>query len=166
MKKSEKLFRVVEAKNSDVGKGTARIDPALIEILNLREGDTVLIEGQGRTAATVMAGDSEDYNRGTIRIDGATRRNAGVGLDEKVALRKVPVKRARKVTLASTEEVKIVGGDRYLQQVLAGRVLSRGDVLPLNVMGNALEFVVTGYSPTGDAVRVHPDTQIVLSAKP
>jgi transitional endoplasmic reticulum ATPase len=166
MKKSEKLFRVVEAKNNDVGKGNARIDPALMEILNLREGDTVLIEGLGRTAATVMAGDSEDYNRGTIRIDGATRRNAGVGLDEKAAIRKVAIKRARKVTLASTEEVKIVGGDRYLQQVLSGRVLSRGDVLPLNVMGNALEFVVTGYSPTGEAVRVTPDTQIVLSAKP
>src|SRR6267378_4145087 len=166
MKRSEKLFRVVEAKNSDVGKGVARIDPALMEILNLKEGDVVIIEGQGRTAASVAAGDQEDYNRGTLRIDGATRRNAGAGLDEKVSIRKVTAKRARKLNVAPTEQVKIVGGEKYLGQMLSGRVFSRGDVVPLNVMGRPFEFVVTGYSPAGDAARITPDTSIVLSEKP
>jgi transitional endoplasmic reticulum ATPase len=166
MKKSEKLFRVVEAKNNDVGKGLARIDPALMEILNLREGDAVLIEGTGRTAATVAGGDQEDHNRGTIRLDGASRRNAGVGLDEKVSVRKAAVKRARKLNLASTEEIKLLGGEKYIGQLMAGRVVSRGDVLPMNVMGHPLEFVVTGFSPTGDAARITPDTAVVLSEKP
>jgi transitional endoplasmic reticulum ATPase len=164
-KKREKLFRVVEAKSQDVGRGLARIDPALMEILNLKEGDTVLIEGEGRTAVTVGAPDPEDTNRGTIRIDGSTRRNASAGIDEKVSVRKVVPKRARKVTLAPTQEVKILGGEKYLVQVLAGRVVSRGDVVPVNVMGNALDLVVTGYSPTGDAVRVTGETNVVLGAR-
>ncbi|HEX9708690.1 MAG TPA: CDC48 family AAA ATPase [Candidatus Thermoplasmatota archaeon] len=165
-KKREKLFRVVEAKSQDVGRGIARIDPALMEILNLKEGDTVLLEGEGRTAVTVGAPDPEDTNRGTIRIDGPTRRNANAGIDEKVSVRKVTAKRARKVTLAPTQEVKILGGEKYLAQVLAGRVISRGDVVPVNILGNALDLVVTGYSPTGDAVRVTTESAVVLSAKP
>lgn len=165
-RKREKLFRVVEAKGEDVGRGLARIDPALMEILNLKEGDTVIVEGEGRTAVTVASPNAEDTNRGTIRIDGPTRRNASAGIDEKVSVRKVTAKRARKVTLAPTQEIKILGGEKFLTQVLSGRVLSRGDVVPVNVMGNQLDMVVTGYSPTGDAVRVTGETAVVVSAKP
>jgi transitional endoplasmic reticulum ATPase len=165
-KKRDKLFRVIEANSQDVGRGLARIDPALREILNLKEGDTVILEGEGRTAVTVGSPDAQDTNRGTVRIDGPTRRNAGAGIDEKVSVRKVVAKRARKLTLAPTQEIKILGGEKFLTQVLSGRVISRGDVVPVNVMGNALDLVVTGYSPTGDAVRVTGETAIVLGAKP
>ena len=87
--KKDKILRVAQAKSSDDGKGIARVDPALMRILDLSQGETVLIEGTRATAVTVFNGFSEDENRGIIRIDGAIRKNAGVGLDEKVSIRKV-----------------------------------------------------------------------------
>ncbi len=102
MSSKEKILRVVQAKTADDGKGVARVDPALMKILKLSQGDTVMVEGTRQTAVTVYTGYPEDENRGTIRIDGVTRKNAGVGLDEKLSIRKVVPKPATKVTLAPT----------------------------------------------------------------
>src|SRR5512136_1372635 len=116
VEKKEKILRVVQAKSADDGKGLARIDPALLKILELNPGETVVIEGSKSTAVTVYAGYPEDENRGTIRIDGTIRKNAGVGLDDKVGIRKVVPKPANKVTFAPTQPLKILGGEEYLAQ--------------------------------------------------
>ena len=109
--KKDKILRVVQARSGDDGKGMARIDPAIMRILEVNQGDIVMIEGTRNTAVTAYLGYPEDENRGTIRIDGATRKNAGVGLDEKVAIRKIVPKPATKVTLAPTQPLKILGGE-------------------------------------------------------
>src|SRR5512137_2022239 len=125
--KKEKILRVVQAKSGDDGRGIARIDPALMRILELSQGDIVMIEGSKSTAVTVYAGYPEDENRGTIRIDGTIRKNAGVGLDDKVGIRKVVPKPANKVTFAPTQPLKILGGEEYLAQTLEGRPVMKGD---------------------------------------
>ncbi|MEE9593640.1 MAG: AAA family ATPase, partial [Thermoplasmata archaeon] len=86
---TEKVLRVTEAKTKDVGRGIARLDPAVMKALGLTTGDIISIEGKKRTAAVCWPGYPEDENRGVIRIDGNLRRNAGVGIDEKVGIRKV-----------------------------------------------------------------------------
>ena len=164
--KREKILRVVQAKSADDGKGIARIDPALMRILQLAQGDTVLIEGGKTTVATLFTGYPEDENRGTIRIDGSTRRNAGVGLDDKVALRKVVPKPATKVTLAPTQPLKIVGGQEYLVQVLDGRPLMKGDLVEVSIMGRKFDLVVQSYQPSADAVVIQNFTEVKLSEKP
>jgi len=100
MREEEKFLRVAEARQRDVGKGIARIDPALMGILKLNDGDPVVIEGEKRTALRVYRGYPEDENRGIIRIDGGARRNASIGIDEKVGLRKINPKPADKMTFA------------------------------------------------------------------
>ena len=39
----EKFLRVAEAKPADAGRGIVRIDPEVMKILELKEGDIVLI---------------------------------------------------------------------------------------------------------------------------
>ena len=73
IKKVEKILRVIEARPTDVDKGLARIDPALMDILGISEGDVVAIEGKGKTVAIARKGLPEDANRGVIRMDGAIR---------------------------------------------------------------------------------------------
>jgi len=51
----EKFLRVAEAKPADAGGGIVRIDPEVMKILELKEGDIVLIEGSKSTAAGVAA---------------------------------------------------------------------------------------------------------------
>jgi len=164
--RKEKILRVVQAKSADDGRGIARIDPALVKILELSQGDTVLIEGGKTTVATLYNGYPEDENRGTIRIDGSTRKNAGVGLDDKVAIRKVVPKPATKVTLAPTQPLKIVGGEEYLAQVLDGRPIMKGDLVEVNIMGRKFDLVVQSFQPAADAVLIQNFTEIKLSEKP
>src|SRR6058998_2747253 len=117
----EKFLRVAEAKPADAGRGIVRIDPEVMKILELKEGDIVLIEGTKSTAAGVRRGYPEDANRGVIRMDGMQRRNAGVGIDDKVGLRKALARPAEKVSLAPTEPIRIMGGEQYMAQVLGPR---------------------------------------------
>ncbi|MFQ5986233.1 MAG: CDC48 family AAA ATPase [Thermoplasmata archaeon] len=163
---TEKVLRVTEAKTKDVGRGIARLDPAVMKALGLNTGDIISIEGKKRTAAVCWPGYPEDENRGVIRIDGNMRRNAGVGIDEKVGIRKIAAKPATKVTLAPTEPLRITGGESYLAQYLEGRVLTRGDLLELNIMGRKLDLVATALSPGADAVLIQRSTQVTISEKP
>ena len=166
MSSKEKILRVVQAKTADDGKGIARVDPALMKILKLNQGDTVMIEGTRGTAVTVYTGYPEDENRGTIRIDGVTRKNAGVGLDEKLAIRKIVPKPATKVTLAPTQPLKLLGGEEYLAQNLEGRPMVKGDLIEVSVMGRKFTLVVQGFQPSGEAAIIQNFTQVKLSEKP
>ncbi len=166
MQKREKILRVVQAKPADDGKGVARIDPALMRILGLSQGDIAVVEGTKNTVATVYEGYPEDENRGTIRIDGTIRKNAGAGLDDKVGIRKIVPKPATKVTLAPTSPVKILGGEEYLSQVLDGRAAVKGDLIEINVMGRKFDLVVQSFQPSAEAVLVQNFTEIKLSEKP
>jgi transitional endoplasmic reticulum ATPase len=166
MPKSDKILRVVQAKSADDGKGVARIDPALMKILELSQGDVAIVEGARNTVVTVFDGYPEDENRGTIRIDGTTRKNAGAGLDDKVGIRKVVPKPATKVMLAPTSPVKILGGEEYLSQVLEGRAIVKGDLIEVNVMGRKFGLVVQSFQPSAEAVLIQNFTKIKLSEKP
>ena len=139
MDTSEKVLRVAEAKSKDAERGIARIDPEVMDILGITAGDVIQIEGKRRSVAIVWPGYPEDANRGVIRIDGAIRRNAGVSIDEKVAIRKIAVKEARKITFAPTEPLRIMGGEEFLSQTLEGRAVTRGDVIQINVMGRRID---------------------------
>ncbi len=166
MDKSEKVLKVAEAKSKDAGRGIARVDPAVMEVLGLTPGDVVQIEGKKRTVAIVWPGYPEDANRGLIRVDGTVRRNAEASIDEKVAIRKVVVKEAQKITFAPTEQLRIMGGEDYLSQALEGRAVTRGDVIEINVMGRRIDLIVVSYQPSLDAVLVQRDTEVKISEKP
>lgn len=166
MGKSEKFLRVAEARPMDAGRGVVRIDPEVLKILGLEEGDVLAVEGKRVTVAVVRRGYPEDANRGIIRMDGGLRRNAGVGIDEKVGVRRIEPRPARQVTFAPTELVRIMGGEEYLARTLDGRVVSRGDVVGVTIMGRKFEFVVVSYAPTADAVEIQTTTEVRISEKP
>ncbi len=159
-------LKVVEAMARDVGRGIARIDPVVIEELGLSSGDVVEIRGKKRTVARVWPGYPEDRGQRIIRIDGYIRRNAGVGIDDKVKVKKVAAQPARLIKLAPTEELRIVGGEAYLRQYLENMAMTKGDVIEINIMGRKIGLVVTSHQPPADAVIVTYATQVQISEKP
>ncbi|PVX24593.1 MAG: AAA family ATPase [Candidatus Bathyarchaeum sp.] len=163
---SQVSLRVAEAQSRDVGRGIARIDPKISTEIGLSAGDVVEIHGKKKTVAIYWPGYQEDYGKGIIRIDGYTRNNAGTGIDEKVDVKKVEAKEAKKITIAPTEPLRITGGEEYLKRILENRVISRGDIIPLGIMGRRINLMVTGFQPPAAAVIVVPSTQVVLSDKP
>jgi len=159
-------LRVAEARSRDVGRGIARLDPEAMEKLGLTPGDVVEISGKRRTVAICWPGYGEDAGKGIIRIDGYTRNNAGVSIDEKVTVRKVEAKKATKITLAPTEPLRIEGAEDYLAQLLEGRVVTRGDSILIGIMGRKVDLTVTSVQPPAPAVIITADTQIVIGEKP
>ena len=163
---NEKAIKVAELKPGETGRGVARLDPALMDVLDIKFGDIIQIDGNKKTVVKVLRGGPEDANRGIIRIDGATRRNAGVSIDERVSIKKVAAKNAEKITFAPTDQLRLQGGEDFLRQNFEGRAISKGDTITLNVMGNRIELVVTSFSPSGDAVIMCNTTQVKISDKP
>jgi len=162
----DKALKVAELRPSEAGRGVARIDPALMDILDLRVGDIIQINGNKKTVSKVLKGEFEDTNRGIIRMDGSTRRNAGTSIDERVDVKKVVAKNAEKITFSPTEQIKLQGGQDYLRQILEARAFSKGDIISLNIMGNKIDLAVTSFTPAADAVIMTPGTEVKINDKP
>ena len=161
----EWTLKVEEAKSRDVGRGIARIDPEIASKMGLTPGDVVLIEGKKKTACIYWPGYADDTGKGIIRIDGTTRKNAGVGIDDKVKVKKIHAQIAKKIVLAPTEELRIVGIEDYISHLMEGHVVTKGDKIAINIMGRHIDFVVTSVSPPADAVIIGLTTEIKLSEK-
>lgn len=163
---ADRAIKVAELKSSETGRGIVRLDPTLMDVLSIKVGDIIQIDGNKKTVAKVLRGAPEDANLGIIRMDGSTRRNAGVSLDERVAVKKVVAKNAEKITFSPTEQLRLQGGEEYLKQVLDGRALAKGDTITLNVMGNKIDLIVTSFSPSAEAVMICDTTEVKVSDKP
>ncbi len=160
------VLRVAESKFRDVGRSMARLDPRSMEKLGLSTGEVVEIVGRKRTAAIAWPSYPEDAGLGLVRIDGILRSNANVGIGDPVEIRKINAKPASQVTIAPTEPLRLIGGETYLQRLLEGRPVMKGDKIRLDVVGRSIELVVSNISPPVDAVIVVHNTRIVLSEKP
>nr|MDO8091168.1 AAA family ATPase [Candidatus Sigynarchaeota archaeon] len=160
------VVRVAEAKSRDVGHGIVRIDPLIAERLNITTGDTVEIIGKRRTVALSWYGYPEDRGKQIIRIDGATRRNAGVGIDDKATIRRIEARPASKITLAPTEHLSLTEGEEYFKKILEGRAFTLGDFIEIPLMGKKIMLVVVSYKPKTDAVIVKRTTEIKVNTKP
>jgi transitional endoplasmic reticulum ATPase len=159
-------LKVIEAKSYDAGRGIARIDPEVAYQLGLQTGDVIGIEGTKRTAALIWPGYPEDSNSGLMRIDGTVRRNAGVSIDDRVQIRKIHTAPAEKIIFSPTQPLKIQGGEAYLAHNLEGRVITRGDVVELNIMGRRVDLIVMSIKPVIDSVIIGSGTAIEISEKP
>ncbi|MDA4127182.1 MAG: CDC48 family AAA ATPase [Thaumarchaeota archaeon] len=146
-------LRVAETSSRLVGRGIAAIDPKAMEQLGLSAGDVIEITGKGKKSHAILwTGYPEDYGRGLIRIDGYTRNNIGVGIDDTVSIAAAKAKEAQEIILAPTEQLSVEGLEEYLPEVLENHVMTKGDSLPLNIMGKKIDFIVESTSPSGAAV--------------
>ncbi|MDY6965353.1 MAG: CDC48 family AAA ATPase [Halobacteriota archaeon] len=160
----EITLRVAEAYHRDAGRGIARIDMNSMEKLGLVSGDIIEIEGKSTASAIVWPGYADDNGKSIIRIDGNIRSNANIAIDDKVKVRKVDAKEAKKITIAPTQPVRVVGGERYLLKILEGRPVINGQKIRVEMLGNPLTFVITSTQP-GGTVIVSKTTQILLKEK-
>jgi transitional endoplasmic reticulum ATPase len=159
-------LKVAETNPKFVGRGMALVDPKVMEEMDLSTGDVIEISGKKKSYVLLWSSQRDDQGKKLIRIDGYTRNNIGVGIDDTVNVRKVNVKKAEQVILAPTEELNIAGLEDYLPELLEGRVVTRGDMIPLNIMGRRIGFAVTSTSPTDAASLVDSNTEFVIGSIP
>jgi len=163
-----KQFKVKEALPKDVGRAIARIDPEDMKNLGLEVGQIVEIEGKRKTAAKAMPCYAEDRGKKIVQIDGITRENAKVGLDEKVTIQKVETRAAGKITLAPLTAGGVLQKDKdtkYIASLIEGLPLTSGDKIRARLFGTkTCDFIVEDTIPDG-VVSVSSTTLIKVKSK-
>jgi transitional endoplasmic reticulum ATPase len=182
-------LQVAASKQSDIGKGVARLSRRAFDELEVSDGDVIEIRGKRTTAAMALSPYPEDEGLDLIRLDGLLRANADVGMGDHVEVLKSDVKPARKVTIAPAQEnVRLSGSPELLRRTLFRRPLVAGDVISTAVYqrtntpeGQArypedvfrtffqqpafalheIRLMVVATQPRG-VVQVAPDTEIEL----
>jgi transitional endoplasmic reticulum ATPase len=164
---SEVQLRVGDARQRDVGRGIARIDQRAMQKLGISAGDVIEIVGKRTTSAIAWPAYSEDQNRDIIRIDGFTRKNAGVAINEYVLVRQAKVKEAVNVTLAPVDMRLNVDEDftNFVRNRLMERTLVEGDTTLVMMLGHAIPFVVAKTRPHG-IVKVTAETKLTILSEP
>jgi len=164
---SEVQLRVGDAKQRDVARGIARIDQQTMEELQVSAGDVIEIVGKRRTSAIAWPAYSEDQGRGIIRIDGFTRKNAGVSINEYVTVRRAEVKDATSIVLAPIDMRLNVDEDftNFVKNRLMERTFVEGDTTLVMMLGHPVQFTVMKTRPHG-VVRLTYDTKLQILAEP
>ena len=154
-------LRVTEAYHRDAGKGVARIGVSVLKKLGLETGGVVELQGKERIYVIAWPGNPED-SQDIIRVDGSTRANMGAGIDSRIYVQKADAKPARKVIVAPTRQIRLIGGSHYLLRMLEGRAVVKGEMLRVEMINNSLNMAVVSTVPAGP-VLITPDTIISVT---
>ncbi|MFB6218126.1 MAG: CDC48 family AAA ATPase [Halobacteriaceae archaeon] len=156
---------VREATPRDAGRGIVRLPEAARRELGVLSGDTVLVEGETTTVATVWPAGA-DLDEGALRADGETRRNAGARVGDTVAVRPEDVADGDRVVVAPEAEFSTdpdaVAAD--VKRALLGRPVAAGERLRVEALGGAREFHVVETEP-GGTVLVGEDTALAVPTR-
>ncbi|MBR0341291.1 MAG: CDC48 family AAA ATPase [Oscillospiraceae bacterium] len=186
MAENEITLKVAEAiSQKDVGQGVARLDPNVMDDLDIRERDLIEIVGERRTAAIALPSQT-DIGLGVIRIDGLVRKNSGATIGGEVVIKKTKATEAKKVVLAPIETNIRVQGD--VRGLFAGKVMVQGDIIGSQIRAprpsmsrgfnsifdelmdftpamKEIKFAVVSTNPK-DIVIVGPNTEVQLHESP
>ncbi len=156
-------LKVAEAEQRDIGRKIVRLDPEAAQSLNVMTGDALELSSFGKNAVLLSwPGRDKDRGTGLVRIDGYTRNKLDVGIGDTIEVKKVESKDAKSITLAPTEPLRIIGAEQYLAESLNGQLMSKGDIIPLNVMGQRIDLVVISTDPTGPII-INDATKVTVS---
>ncbi|MEI7616725.1 MAG: AAA family ATPase, partial [Actinomycetota bacterium] len=164
------ILKVKEALSKDVGRVIARIDPADMKILQLEVGEIIEIEGKRKTPAKVMPSYSEDRGKKIIQIDGISRENALISLDEKVKVIKIKCKPANKITISALSGSGLLQKDKdtqYIGSLIEGLPITVGDRIRVNFFGaRAFDFKIVDTIPSGIVLSGHSTLVKIKSSDP
>ncbi len=160
-------LKIYEIAVKDAGKGFARVDQKDMRALGVNPWDMIEIGGKRKTVVRVMQLEKSLQGKSILQVDGITRENARVGIDDRVFVKKVETEPAIKVVLAPLNSEMLFNGDdgKYLLSRLDGVPLTVGDRVRVTLPGSRNEdFQVLGTIPA-QSVVVRPATKIELRKK-
>ena len=142
-------MRIGESKQRDVGKKRARIGPEAMDYLRVAPGDVIEIKGKRTSSAVVWPADEDEKNPDCVNIDGQTRKNIGLTLDDIVEVQKVEVKIAKTVVLMPINDVVTIDKEftDFVKNRLKGLPLTGGDEISVMILGNSMDFKISKISP-------------------
>ncbi len=153
-------MKVAECRIKDVGKKKAILDSMSMAKLGVSDGDIIEIAGKKITAVTVYGFEDKNKKNNCIHIDGQTRQNAGVSLNDYVLVKKADPKPAERITLSCNTSKNFSDEfNLYLNNRFEGYPVTKGEQFTLNFLGTSLEFKVQSTMPR-EVVKITKFTKI------
>ncbi len=153
-------MKVAECRIKDVGKKKAILDRMSMEKLGVTDGDIIEIAGKKITAVSVYGFEDKNKKNSCIHIDGQTRQNAAVSLNDYVLVKKTDPKPAERIILScNTSKNFSEEFNSYLNNRFEGYPVTKGEQFTLNFLGTSLEFKVHSTMPR-EVVKITKFTKI------
>ena len=142
-------------------RGRVVVDPQVAEMAGWETGQILEISYDKNTYARLWPG-TVQYGSGIIEMDGATRRNAGAGMGDRVGVRAVRAQDAAEVVVSPAEGIEVAGLQEFMVEAYGNRVLGIGDTLTVGTnLGTRVALAVVSTRPAGPVVVV-PNTRFKL----
>lgn len=156
-------MRIGEAKQRDVGKKRARIGPDAMDFLKVTPGDVIEISGSKSSCAVVWPSDEDEKHPDVIRIDGQTRKNVGVSLNDIVKIKKISSKVAKTVVLMPVNDTVTIDKEftDFVKNRLKGLPLAQSDEISVMILGNSMDFKIDKISPKS-VVKIDRSTSLTI----
>ena len=160
------MLKIAETDIKLVGKGLALVDPKIMDEMHLKMGDVIELKGKRNVSyVRLCSGLVSDYGRNVIRIDGYTRNVIEAGIDEHISIKKIGIVHlVKEINLVPLEEFEYSGIEEYLSNLLDGRVVSKMDTIPINLMGKKISFIINRLEPETGPLIIGKNTRFILGS--
>ncbi len=162
-------LKISEALQKDVGRGRIRINELNMRKLGISPGDIVEIGyNTKKTGVIAWLPDKNDSLEDTIRIDGITRRNLSVKLNDLIEIAPAKTVIAESVKIIPNDNILVdVTLKQYVKQKLLGYPIVNGDLVVIQLLGHANKFMIDGIIPdTTDVALITDTTKLNFIDKP
>ncbi len=163
--------RVTEASAVDVGRFTVRVDPSILDQLQVADGAVVEIIGKKSICALAYR-DASIQDQNLIKMDGLTRLNASVRIGDIVTIKETKTQPARSVVLTPLKGEEIEYQQELAASLLKNNLINKpvktGIVIAIGRAAFALgeaKFYVAKTVPAGNVViTANTDFQLLRKA--
>ena len=153
-------IKIAEALQKDVGRGRIRLHESYMKKLGFSPGDIIeIISNSKKTGAIAWLPDKNDELDELIRIDGITRRNLGVKLNEFVQIKPAQTFIAESVKILPSDNISMdTTLKQYVKQKLLGFPVFNGDLVVIQLLGHANKFIIDSVLPLDEKIAIITDT--------
>ncbi len=184
--------RIEELEKSRSGRSLCYLDQEIVGNMDLSTGSIIEIKGKKKTTGIVVASIA-DKGRGTIRLDGLQRLNAGATIGEYITIKLAKIYPAEEIVLTPTKaNIDLKKQSESILAKLIDKPVVSGDIIevlgavyqktdpdnPMNQMMNMfmrshkrrptlglLRLVVENTSPANKIVKITRDTRIKVNKR-
>ncbi|QMU55149.1 MAG: hypothetical protein GKS07_09820 [Nitrosopumilus sp.] len=158
---TEISVEVQAASFSDKGKGIARLDIDSMKCLGIPSGGIIEIQGQRKTYAKCLQGTEKNHVSGILNIDELICSNAGIGTGSRIYIKRIPVAKAKSVTLSPLEIASFVEESEIKESMKSFPIVQNSNIA-FESLGEHVFFRILETIPSSRPLIVTSDTEISI----
>jgi transitional endoplasmic reticulum ATPase len=158
---TEIAVEIQNASASDRGKGIARLDADSMRRLGIPSGGIIEIQGQRKMYAKCLQSQKENHTFGILNLDVLIRSNAGICIGSRIYIKRNPVTKARKISLAPLEITSFLEESEIKEAMISFPIIQDSNVAFEN-LGEYVFFRILETIPPNRPLIVTTDTEIQI----